>query len=215
MRNLCIVWVLVLLPGIASADFSIGAKAGTIGAGLEGIYHFDDQFALRGTVGSYTYSNSREISGINYDYDLGLTAGGVLLDIFPKGKRFYFTGGVLLNASVFDADAIIVDTIDVGGTTYTAADVGELSGELEFQPITPYIGMGWRWRNNKPGLSIGVEAGLIFQGKGDIAITATGPIADTPGFQTDVLAEIDEIEDQLGIAKLFPVLEARLVYRFK
>ncbi len=214
MRSLRLGLLLSLLPSFAFAEFSIGAKAGTIGAGLEGIYHFDDQFALRATVGTYTYSDRREISDIEYDYDLGLTAGGVLLDIFPKGKRFYFTGGILLNASVFDADAIVVDTIDVGSTTYTAADIGQLSGELEFEPITPYIGLGWRWRNNQPGLSIGFEAGLIFQGKGEVTITATGPIAEDAQFIRDVEDEVDDIEDRLGLAKLFPVLEARIAYRF-
>lgn len=205
----------LLLPVSAMAEFAIGAKAGTIGAGLEAAYHFDDQFVARLSVNSYTLSNDREVSDIDYDYDLNFRSAAVLLDIFPKGKRFYFTGGLLFNGNNFEATANVVDTINVGGTTYTAAQVGEFRGELDYKPISPYLGLGWRWRHNEPGISLGLEAGLLFHGQGEIKIFSDGPIADQPGFQLDVEREIDEIEDKLGIAKLYPVIEARIAYRFK
>ncbi len=206
---------LLLLPVSAMAEFAIGAKAGSIGAGLEAAYHFDDQFVVRLSFNSYTLSNDREVSDINYDYDLNLRSGALQLDIFPKGKRFYFTGGLLFNGNNFEATANVENSINVGGTTYTAAQVGNFSGELDFKPISPYLGLGWRWRHNEPGISLGVEAGLLFHGQGEVKIFADGPIADTAAFMLDVEQEIDEIEDKLGIAKLYPVLEARIAYRFK
>lgn len=206
--------LLALLPSLAFAEFSIGTKAGTLGVGIEGMYHFDDQFTVRATLGAYTYSGTREVSDINYDYDLDFSGGGLLLDIFPKGKRFYFTGGIWINANVFNATAVIDQSLTIGRTTYTAAQLGDFSGEVDFEPISPYIGLGWRWRQNQPGFSLGLEAGLLFQGQGDVDLIATGPIADNAQFQSDVVREIDELEDKLGIAKLFPVFEARVAYRF-
>ncbi len=204
----------LLAPGLAFADFSIGAKVGTGGTGLEASYHFDRQFAMRATAGTFTYRDVREVSDINYEYDLALNGGALLLDIAPKGRGFYMTGGVFINATVFEATAEIVDNITVGRTTYTAADVGDLSGDVDFNPIAPYIGLGWRWRANQPGISLGIEAGLLFQGQGDVELTATGPIATDPGFLADLERETDELEDKLGVAKLYPVLEARISYRF-
>lgn len=206
--------ILLLLPLTAFADFSVSLKAGSAGAGVEGSYHFDEQFAFRAAVNTYTFSNDRTISGIDYNYDFKLLSGALLLDIFPRGERFYFTGGLFINENTLEADAILVTNVEIGDTTYAAADVGNLRGDIDFRPISPYLGLGWRWRNNKPGISLAVEAGLLFHGRGDVTIEADGPISQTPGFLDDVADEIDEIEDQLGIAKLYPVIEAKIAYRF-
>lgn len=187
---------------------------GSIGAGIEGYYHFDDQFALRLGLNTYKFTGTRIVDDIDYDYDLKMRSGGLMLDIFPRGKRFYLTGGIIVNGNSFEGDARIVDSITIGRTTYAAADVGEFGGKLDFQPIAPYVGLGWRWRNNQRGLNLGVEAGLMFHGQGDVTLRATGPIADDPDFIDDVEREVDEVEDQLGIAKLFPVVEGRISYRF-
>ncbi|MEL7536103.1 MAG: hypothetical protein AAFZ58_02240 [Pseudomonadota bacterium] len=206
--------VLLLAPALATADFSMGAKVGTGGTGLEGVYHFDRQFALRGTIGTFTYTDVREISDINYEWELNVTGASLLLDIAPKGRNFYLTGGIFINGNTFDATAEVVDSINVGGTDYTTAELGDLSGTVDFNPIAPYIGLGWRWRNQEPGLSLGFETGLLFQGLGDVDLTATGPIASDPTFQADLARETDELEDKLGIAKLYPVIEVRIGYRF-
>ncbi|MEM1264123.1 MAG: hypothetical protein AAGH76_17120 [Pseudomonadota bacterium] len=205
---------LLALPAVASADFSVGAKVSTGGTGLEGYYHFDDQFALRIGLGQFTYSDVRDVSGINYDYSLTITGATLLLDIAPRGGNFYVTGGIFVNGNEFEADAELIDTITVGSTTYTAADVGDLSGTVSFNPISPYVGLGYRWRAGEPGLSIGIEGGLLFQGQGDVDLTASGPVTDTPAFQQDLVRETDELEDKLGVAKVFPVIEIRAAYRF-
>ncbi|MEM8983319.1 MAG: hypothetical protein AAGC71_09845 [Pseudomonadota bacterium] len=207
--------ILLVLPAIAAADFSVGAKVSTAGTGIEGYYHFDRQFAFRIGLGQFTYNDVRDISGINYDYSLTVTGATVLLDIAPRGGNFYVTGGIFVNGNEFEADAELIDTITVGNTTYTAADVGELSGTVTFNPISPYVGLGYRWRAGEPGLSIGIEGGLLFQGQGDVDLLANGPITDTPGFQQDLVRETDELEDKLGIAKVYPVIELRAAYRFR
>lgn len=205
---------LLLVPLYALADFSMGVKVGTGGTGIEGYYHFDRQFALRASLGTFRYTDVREISDINYEYELAINGGTLLLDIAPKGGNFYLTGGVFINGNTFEATAEVVDTINVGGTTYTAAELGDLSGDVDFNPIAPYIGVGWRWRAQKPGLSIGLEGGLLFQGLGDVDLTSTGPIAADPDFQRNLVRETDELEDKLGVAKFYPVIEARFAYRF-
>ena len=205
---------LLLLPALATADFAVGLKVGTGGTGLEGFYHFDRQFALRASLGTFRFTDVREISDINYEYELAVTGASLLLDIAPKGGSFYVTGGIFINGNTFEATAEVVDTINVGGTDYTAAELGDLSGDVDFNPIAPYIGVGWRWRANEPGISIGLEGGLLFQGLGDVDLNATGPIAEDPTFQQNLVRETDELEDKLGIAKLYPVIEARFAYRF-
>ncbi len=205
---------LALLPAAAAADFSATGKFGTTGAGVEAVYHFDEQFALRASVATYTFAAEVTVDDIDYDVDLNVRSAALIMDIFPSGGNFYFSGGVFLNGNVFEAVPIFEDVLQVGSADYTAAELGDISGEAEFKPVAPYIGLGYRWRNNKPGLSLGVEAGILFQGQGDVTIDVTGPIADTAEFQADLAEEIDDIEDQLGVAKLYPVLEARIAYRF-
>jgi len=206
---------LLLFPALASADFSVGGKIGTTGAGIEGLYHFDDQFAFRATLNYSEFSREIDVNGNDYDASIDMLSLALQMDIFPRGGAFYFTGGFFIHDNTASGDAIIVDDIGVGATIYPATEVTALGGDLEFESaIAPYIGFGWRLRKNQRGLNYGIEFGLLYHGKGDVKLIAEGPITSDPDFQDDLQLEETDIEDFLGIAKLYPVIGGRISYRF-
>lgn len=205
----------LVFPLPAAADFSIGGKLGTTGAGIEGLYHFDDQFAFRATLNFGEFNREVEVNGNDYDAAIDMASVALQMDIFPRGKSFYFTGGFYFHDNRLGGEAIFIDDeIGIGTTLYPSADITSLSGELSFERVAPYIGLGWRLRNNQPGLNFGIEVGLLYHGKGDVFLIAEGPITADPDFQDDLEIETDDIEELLGVAKLFPVLEGRISYRF-
>lgn len=208
---------ILLLPQMAIADFSVGGKLGTGGAGLEGLYHFDENFTLRAAFVSSAFGGTFDVNGNEYDIDLETEYVSVLLEMSPSEGSFYFVGGIVLHNNAIFGDAFIDPLlgVGVGDTIYDLADIDSLTGRLEFDDrIAPYLGLGWRWRDLKPGLSIGAEIGLLYHGRGIVTLEAEGPITNNAQFLQDLNVEQEDLEDFLGIAELLPVIELRIGYRF-
>ncbi len=99
--------------------------------------------------------------------------------------------------------------------TYAADEVGALGGDVDFRPVAPYIGIGWGnplGRTGRWGLA--TDLGVAFTGSPDIDLCASGPIGADPTFQARLAEEEKDIQDDLDIFKIYPVLSINLYYRF-
>lgn len=108
-------------------------------------------------------------------------------------------------------------TID--GTTYTAAEIGTLHAETDINKLAPALTLGYGGSLSK-GLTLGVEAGALFQGSVKVKpLTVTGLCADiTFGpcstLAADLEAERQSVNDDINDYKVYPVLQVTLGYRF-
>lgn len=121
----------------------------------------------------------------------------------------------MYNDNHIDITAEPSATFDIGDTTYSASQVGTLEGEVEFNEIAPYIGIGWDTsfgKNNRFGLL--VDLGVIYQGTPDVELKATGPFASNQAFKNDIQAEEDKLQDDLDQYEYYPVIGVGLSYRF-
>ena len=68
-RQTFLMTALLLFAGTANADdnFWIGAKAGTLGFGIEGTWRPIDWLDLRLGANKYDYDDSGSQAGVNYD----------------------------------------------------------------------------------------------------------------------------------------------------
>lgn len=204
---------LVSVPGPLAHAQSSGIYGGigisTLGAGADIGYRFNDFFGVRLNVNYFEWDFDVDYGGLDYDLSANLASAGVLADYHPFGNGFHLTGGVYYNGNVFDVVAQPTGgTLTIGSTTYPAAAAGRVSGDVEFNDIAPYLGLGYDIALTD-NLDFGVDAGLLFHGQADATLSSTGAVA-----AADLRAEEDDLEDALDDWIAYPVIWFRLIYRF-
>jgi hypothetical protein len=156
-----------------------------------------------------------EIDDINWDFDFP-TFGRALLDFYPTSGSFHLTGGGfwVSDGGDFGVTGTIDGETEFGGTPYTPAQVGELRGAFNVKGFQPYLGIGFgNPVSRKIGLNI--DLGVGFGDVPTVSVTATGTMANDPGFLSDLDAEIADIEDDIPeFLKYYPVLSISLSIGF-
>ncbi|MEO8443478.1 MAG: hypothetical protein ABI567_00545 [Gammaproteobacteria bacterium] len=221
MRRISKLAAPLLLAGIATpavaSDFSLGATASTLGVGLEAGYLLNEHLGLR--LGGYalTVNQDGEESGVNYKADLDLANVGLYLDWHP------FAGALRLSAGWFATDNGLKatgtpgagGTYDIGGSTFTAAEVGDLRGDVDLGSSAPFLGLGWVWGRDDGGLAFSLDFGVLFQGSPDVTLTSTGgTLSGQPALQDAIADEETQLRNDLDKYDLYPVASLGLSYRF-
>ncbi len=134
------------------------------------------------------------------------------MNYHPFSGTFRFTGGLLYNKNELNLTGkpSSGSTYVINGTTYTAAEVGTLTGKLTFNSTAPYLGIGW---GNRPGGKLGLTAdiGVLYQGSPKLALAATGAAA---GLDSDIEQERRSAEEDLNDFKWYPALSLGVYFRF-
>lgn len=207
--------VVLTVCGPAQAVFdewAIGIKAGTLGIGGDVTTNLVPQVNLRGGVQWFAFSLGAEFGDIDYDIDVDMLNPLLLVDWYPWDGAFRLSGGVLFNGSELELRASSDRSIEIGDQTFTAAEYGELKGEVDFRSVAPYIGIGWgnaldpdkRW-------GIVTDIGVAFTGSPNIDLSTT--VSD-PTLRAEVAKEERDIQDDLDGFKFFPVASISLFFRF-
>lgn len=206
-------------PGSGLADtgeLAIGIGPGTLGIGADATVGISSRFNTRLGVNAFTFDLKTTQSDIGYDLDVRLLSFPILLDWHPFPRSgFRLSTGLVINKNRAGLHALSQAGYDIGGTRYTAAEVGRLSGRLDFDTFAPYFGLGW---GNALGKSrrwtLFCDLGMVFQGQGDVSLKASGPAAADPTFRSDLDRERRDLEDELNDYRYYPVISAGLSYKF-
>lgn len=194
---------------------AISVKASTLGAGLEIENTLTDNIALRLGANYFSYDYNGTADGIDYDFELELQSFSALLDWHPFGGSFRISAGALYNQNEINAKSDPAASYDIGGSTYTASQVGTLKGTVDFNEIAPYAGIGWDTSFGKDNcFGLLFEVGVIYQGSPKASLRASGPIAGDATFQSELQKEEDSLQDDLDEFQWYPVIAAGLTYRF-
>lgn len=200
---------------VQAKDFSTNIKVGTLGVGVEGEYSFNEYLGARVGANYFKYSYDSTKDNINYDFKLGLKTVAALVDLHPFKGSFRVSTGAFYNGSNLDATAISSATYDIGGHTYTGAELGTLTGTADFKKIAPYLGLGWDTSfGKKSGFGFVFDVGAVFQGSLTAKLSANGPIASDPTFQQDLAIEEAKLQDDLDKFKVYPLVSLGVSYRF-
>ena len=213
---------LALVSGAAAAPasaqeangVSVGLTGGTLGVGPEVAYRFSDTLGVRGNLTFLGVSRAVESDGIEYDGDLKLGSGGLMLDVHPGGSGFRISAGARINNNKVKLSAQPTEDVEVGDETYTPAKIGVLYGNVEARDIAKTLTIGWAGGKTR-GLKIGIEAGAMFHGSPKVEdLKATGSLASDPEFKASLLEEEQEIEADLDNYKIYPIVQIAVGYRF-
>lgn len=197
----------------AHADTGVNLKAGTLGVGVELSKSFSDEFSLGLGINSYDYKTTDRASDIDYDFNFDLQSAVLLANYHPFSGTFRFTGGVVYNKNELSLTGKPTGTnYVINGQSYTAGQVGSLTGQLKFNNSAPYLGFGW---GNRPGgrLGLSVDVGVLYQGSPKLFLNATGALSD-PALASDLEQERRSAEEDLSDFEWYPVLSLGMYFRF-
>ncbi len=203
----------------ANEGLGLGIKAGTLGAGIELSASIINNTRLRGGFNYLTYSFDSTISDIEYDFETEFNSFSAILDWHPFGNSFFLSGGAYFNNnSIAVSGTVSDDSISSLSPQLGAlANLVSISGDVEFAPVAPYAGLGWRSNNSDSGWGVSVDLGILFQGTPDVTnlrLNAPVDVNQSAAVQ-DFLAEQEkEIKDDLDIFQFYPVASLMLIYHF-
>jgi hypothetical protein len=164
------------------------------------------------------------VSGILYDATAHLRTASALLDFHPGGGGFRLSAGAFYNDTRIDGNSLVPASgfYDLGGVPVPANQVGTLNGQIKFDPVVPYVGLGW---GNAVGpgrhVRFAMDIGAMFQGKGKATLTPQIP-AGSPlnspvaraALQVLLDREEGDIEHDVANYTVYPVVSIGVSYRF-
>jgi hypothetical protein len=211
----------LLAAGAANAQVGATADLGSTGVGFHVVVPMETYLNGRFGANYFRHNFDKTSGGVNYDVKGKLQTIDVLFDWYlTEGSSFHLTGGLVYNGNKFNATAKPngVNGFTLNGHAYTAADVGLLTGRIDYRKAAPYVGIGWgnalarasRWTTN-------VDLGVFYQGNPNVTLASVGcKTSDTvcKTLATDVAAERVRLRDDADALKVYPVVRASIGYRF-
>lgn len=206
--------ILLLVSGSVLAEgHAIGLKAGVLGLGLEYTHELSERIALRAGINGSQIGLDGEESGIDYDFDLVWESLSIAVDFHPLTTALRVTGGLLRNDNRLEAVSRSSGNVTIGDDTYTAAEIGTLTGRFGFDDTALFAGVGWDWSKRKR-VGMSLDLGLLDQGAPSVRLRGSGTAFGNPAFEADIAAEEAQLAEDLDDLDLLPYLTLGLVIRF-
>jgi hypothetical protein len=207
----------VMLPMSASAQsigVGVAARAGSLGFGGEVAVNVTRWLGVRAGIGALPLSYTGDVEDVRYHIDSTSPLTNVGVDFYPGIFDLRLGGGMMFINNPTTFDARYSGTVTINGQTYTDAEVGALTGELDHGSKAPYAIIGLGRQTNK-GIGIFLDLGAAFLEEQRMTYSSTGALRNDPTFQAELAAEAQAIEDEVNrYVKVFPILSAGIKFGF-
>jgi hypothetical protein len=214
-----------LLSSSAMADVAIGARAGTFGFGAELAFGLTESLNLRLGYNTLSYDHTLDETDVTYDGTLEIGAASAIVDWHVFNGGFRLSAGAVQKGPTIDVIGKPTGgSYEIGDNTYTAAEIGSLSGSVEMgDSVAPYIGIGWGNPVDEAGrFTLLLDIGAIRTGAPTATFSATcgASLNATQCGQlqaelnADIAAEIAEFEDETQDLDWYPVVNVGFAIRF-
>jgi hypothetical protein len=207
-RTFVLLGVLATAPAAVCAQgLGFGAFAGTLGLGGDAAIGLTDKVVVRGGYAFMPYEPSFTVSDLELSFDLP-SSFHVGIDLYLNNS-FRVGGGLLFRNDDPTVKSVFTTDQDIGGTTYSPAQVGTLTGVFDAKDRAPYVLLGFG-RHTQPGVGLFLDLGVVFVGEPEITLGATGgtlsPETDA-AFRSALDQEATNMEQDAGsYLKLWPWL---------
>lgn len=194
--------------------------AGTDGAGLDLSYQATRALVLRLRGAWLGAKHAGTYDGVRYDGKLDLMTGGAFVDIHPLPGRF--THPLFLSLGAVDGrrrasiHATPQGSVTYGGHTYTAAQIGTVSGDIRLPDLAPFVGAGWdNTFDSRGALGVRLLAGAVVSSRPEVSLRSTGGLSSaTAMLQTDLMNEQAKVAAAANALRYYPVVSAGLSFKF-
>ena len=208
-------------PGLAHATVTMPPVAVSLGIGTEGISGGISTQIMPRTLNlniglsRFEYNSHFTADNANFSSHLRLGAIPIVLAWFPFHGNFSLNAGVYINQNQVSATATpaVSGSYTINGNTYTASQVGSLSGKTHFNVAAPYVGVGWGNPFDGGRWTFLANAGAMYEGNPKVRLSATGA-ASNPQLAADVAAAQRSVNSKLNFLNWWPVVTFGGAYRF-
>ena len=215
----CFLTIIILLahPSYSktTSNLSLGTGISTMGFTASSIINFHPQFGLEiGGSKFHLTINDKILADTSYNVNIDLESIHLLSNFHPFNKKFKITIGVLYNKNCAYLDGKYTGAnIIVNGITIPANHIGSLSGKIYFNPISPYVGIGWGpYYESKVGFNFAIDFGILYHGKPKI--TLSGSNVTTAAVAAAITDEIQDLTHEFDKFVIYPILSLKLFYTF-
>lgn len=158
----------------AFAGPAVGVSVGTTGLGADVNIPLLPILGVRVGYSGFVYHHDINQTEVSYAGRLDFSEASGLLDWYVLAGGFHLTAGVYGGNTRVDVNGRPHDgTYTIDGTTYNAAQVGTLSGQLKFgNSVKPYVGLGWGNPFRGGPLTFTADFGAIYGGTPSVSLTA-------------------------------------------
>lgn len=212
---------ILAVPAVhAESGAASSASIGTTGVGLHLVLPYTDHIQFRAGYNGYSDSTTESTSDATYDVSAKLSTFDALVDYFPSAGSFRLTGGLIYNGNKLDLTARPNGgaSYTFNGTNYAASDVGQIRGDVDFNKVAPYLGIGFgNTVQKKKGWGFTADLGVMFQGTPNVNLRSSDCSAGTAicsQLATDLAAENSELRDKAKDFQYYPVVRVGLSYKF-
>jgi hypothetical protein len=202
--------------GAAAQTTAFGVNAGTPGVGVQVSAKVSERIVLRGAVDGMSLSRNEDYSDIAYKGDAKLFTGGLFADLHPGGGALFVSGGAYAGQRKLKLQARPTASLDIGGATYTPAQVGRLDGEAKLSALQPFAGVGFdNTFSADHAWGARVLLGVSFSQAPKLRLSAQGgTLSSDPTFLANLRREEADAREDAKDFKYFPIIQVGLTRRF-
>jgi hypothetical protein len=204
--------LLFLASTISAQDYAAAIKVGSRGFGAEVIRSFGEDFNVRAGLAFFSISVDGGGGTEDYEYtaEANLSSISAIADYFPFSGGFRLSGGVLVNLNKATTILTPTKTYTIGKDVYTPEKLGTLDATIEFNPISPYLGIGFgNPTSGDAGFSVTFDMGAMYHGAPSVDLSAKGLLEPSASPDQEEL-----IENNLDWFKWYPNISLGLNYKF-
>lgn len=196
------------------SGFFTGIQAGTLGAGLNVGYNFNDMFGLRANINGLKVSRDVNVGDLKYNGNAKLLTAGILADYHPFENGFRLSAGAYYNDNKIYGHGYSTKTY----YGLDPNDFGYEDASVKYNKFSPYLGVGYDV-NITENLSFVSDLGVLYQGKGKVKNSTVCYSQFVCTILSDKLNEENEsqkykIQDKADKLQFYPVLSIGLSYSF-
>lgn len=214
--------VFICAGAIADTGPAVGITAGTTGLGADVNIPILPILGVRVGYSGFVYHHDIDQTEVDYAGRLHFSEASGLLDWYVLTGGFHLTAGAYGGNTRVDVTGRPHDgTYTINGATYSAAQVGTLSGQIKFgNSVKPYVGLGWGNPFRGGPITFTADLGAIYGGTPSVALTANCGIAAPPGsaactqIQNNLAGERAQLASDVTVARWYPVLNLGVSFRF-
>ena len=215
--------LLMLAAGAAEAQgrhprspITAALNAGTTGVGAEVQLSLGPVFVVRGGLDTLGYDFDESYGDIDYSGRFDFDTVSAFVDLHPFLNGFLISGGVYVGDRTINLNGQPTAPVEIGGATFTPAQVGTLSGRIKLSDTAPFVGVGYDDSFIREGRwGFRGMVGVAWSQEPEVGLSSSGgTLSNDPIFRARLEQEAREIQEDAKDKALFPVVQLGVTARF-
>jgi len=202
--------------GRGRSPITAALNLGTPGVGVEAQLSLGPVFVLRGGLDTLGVQFDQSYSDVDYTGRFDFDTVSAFVDLHPFANAFLISGGVYVGDRTIDLNTTPDAPVELGGATFTPAQVGTLSGRIKLSDTAPFLGLGYDdsfYRDRRWGFR-GI-VGVAYSAEPQVALDSTGgTLSNDPTLRARLDQEAADIREDARDRGLFPVVQLGATVRF-